>query len=194
MTCILLGLCAYPALAVFEYASWHRMAVLKLVMGIVALTVPGVALTAVCLDAAKFSVPAVLSSLGLVLAVSSAGLWLFSMFWEIPFARTYASPGRGDRLVTQGTYALVRHPAVLWFGFFLLGLTLATRSSLLRLAAPVWWLADVLYVWGEERWYLRRVFAGYDAYQHTTPMLLPTRGSFRRCLRTITQHGENGGV
>jgi protein-S-isoprenylcysteine O-methyltransferase Ste14 len=190
----MLGLCAYPALAVFEYASWRGMAVLKVVMGIVAVIVPSLALTAACLDAAKFPVPAILSSLGWVLAILSAGLWLYSMFWEIPFAQTYANPGHGDRLVTQGTYALVRHPAVLWFGFFLLGLALATRSSLLRLAAPIWWLADVLYVWGEEKWYLQRVFAGYAAYQRTTPMLLPTLGSLRRCLRTITQHGENGGV
>lgn len=194
VTYIVLGLCGYPALALFEYASWRKMGVLKVVMAIVAVILPSVALAAVCLDAARFSVPGILSSLGWVLAALSVGLWLYSMFWEIPFANTYVNAGHGDVLITHGTYALTRHPTVLWLGFILLGLVLATRSSLLRLAAPIWWLADVLYVWGEERWYLRRVFAGYAAYQRTTPMLLPTLGSLRRCVKTIAHHGEDAGV
>jgi protein-S-isoprenylcysteine O-methyltransferase Ste14 len=191
MTYIVLGLCAYPALALFEYASLHKIPVLKAVMSIVAVILPSVALTAVCLDAAKFSVPDRLSSLGWVLAALSAGLWLYSMFGEIPFAKTYLNVGHGEVLITRGTYALVRHPAVLWFGLFSLGLLLATRSSLLRLAAPIWWLADALYVWGEEKWYLQRVFPGYAAYQRTTPMLLPRLSSLRRCLKTMTHQRDD---
>jgi protein-S-isoprenylcysteine O-methyltransferase Ste14 len=163
-------------------------------MGIVAVIVPSVSLAAVCLDGAKFSVPGTLSSLGWVMALWFAGLWLYSMFWEIPFAKTYLDAGHGDVLIAHGTYALTRHPAVLWFGLFLLGLVLATRSSLLRLAAPIWWLADALYVWGEEKWYLQRVFPAYAAYQRTTPMLLPTLGSLLRCLKTIGHHREDPGV
>jgi protein-S-isoprenylcysteine O-methyltransferase Ste14 len=181
-------------LALFEYASWRKIALLKAMMGITAVILPGVSLGAVCLDAAEFSVPGAVSSLGWVLAALFAGLWLYSMFWEIPFARTYLSAGSGDVLITHGTYALTRHPAVLWFGFFLLSLMLATRSSLLRLAAPTWWLADALYVWIEEKWYLQRVFPGYAAYQRTTPMLWPTLGSLRRCMKTLTHHGGDPGV
>jgi len=184
---IVLGLCAYPALALFEYASWRNIAVLKGLMGIVAIALPSASLLAMCRDGAKFSLPGTLSALGWVLAALFAGLWLYSMFWEIPLGETYLSGGHGHVLITEGTYALVRHPTVLWFGFFLLGLVLATRSALLRVAAPIWWLADVLYVWAEERWYLRRVFPGYAAYQRSTPMWLPTWRSLRRCLTTVLQ-------
>jgi protein-S-isoprenylcysteine O-methyltransferase Ste14 len=188
MTYILLGLCAYPALATFEYASLKKIAGLKQIMAILAIVVPCLSLGGMCLDSRKFSLPACFSWLGWVLAGIFAFAWIYSMFVEIPFAKTYIHSGHGDQLITTGTYALSRHPAVLWFALFLLGLVLATRSTLLLVAAPIWLAADALYVHAEEKLYLERVFPNYGEYQQETPILLPTPRSFRRCLNTVRHH------
>jgi protein-S-isoprenylcysteine O-methyltransferase Ste14 len=191
---IVLGLCAYPALAAFEYASLRGIGALKTLMGLVTVVLPTVSFWAILRHPEKFSAPVELVWLGVVLTVLSVGLWLYSMFFEIPFNETYVQAGHGDRLITHGTYALTRHPAVLWFGLMMLGLVLVTRSSLLRVGAPLWWLADVLYVWAEEKWFLSRVFPEYEVYQSTTPMLWPTRRSVRRFLRRIRYQADGSEV
>ncbi len=184
MTYIVLGLCAFPALALFEYASLKKIAVLKQVMGVLAFALLGFSLAVVCLDSRKFALPRYLSWAGWVVVGVFGFMLVYSIFCEIPFAKTYVHSGYGDQLITSGTYALCRHPGVVWFALFLLGLLLATRSRLLLLAAPTWLAADVLYVWAEEKFYLEKVFTHYKEYQQETPMLLPTLRSIRRCLRT----------
>jgi protein-S-isoprenylcysteine O-methyltransferase Ste14 len=93
----------------------------------------------------------------------------------------------GDKLVKTGTYALVRHPGVLWFGLFLLALVGVSRSKLLLIAAPLWFLLDVLWVWIQERFYFNQMFPGYEQYKRETPMLIPTRESIVRCVKTLRQ-------
>ena len=84
----------------------------------------------------RFSRPLWLAILGGLLAVCGAGLLFFSLFIEIPARRTYLVPGAGQELVTTGTYALCRHPGVLWFGLLPLwpgrrnGRPLAARGRL----------------------------------------------------------------
>ncbi len=195
MAYILLGLCAYLALALFEWASLRGMAALKVIMAVLVLLISVVSHTAIGLSPRKFTLSSGLSVLGWAMAVMFACLWLYSMFGEIPFAKTYLGAGHGDRLVTTGTYALCRHPTVLWYGMILCGLLLATRSIDLLVAAPIWLAADALYVWAEEKLFLRRMFADYEQYQRQTPMLLPTGGSVRCWLRTMNnQQRRTGGV
>ncbi len=185
MKYVLLGLCAWPAFAVFEYASLKKIAGLKQVMATLTVALSGSSLVVMCVDGEKLALPSSLPWLGLVLAVVFGLLWFYSTFIEIPFAATYLRPGHGDRLITTGTYALARHPTVLWFALFLVGLVLATRSRLLLLAAPIWLAVDVLYVWMEEKLFLEKVFTDYQDYQQRTPMLSPTPRSLRRFLRTV---------
>jgi protein-S-isoprenylcysteine O-methyltransferase Ste14 len=87
----------------------------------------------------------------------------------------------GEKLVKTGTYALVRHPGVLWFGLLLFSLVLISRSQLLLVAAPVWLVIDVLYAWVQDRFFFERMFPGYGAYRAETPMFIPTRRSILRC-------------
>jgi protein-S-isoprenylcysteine O-methyltransferase Ste14 len=90
-----------------------------------------------------------------------------------------AADGVADRLVKTGTYALVRHPGVLWLALFLSAAVLVSRSRLLLVATPVWLFMDVLYVWVQERLFLERMFPGYEQYEET-PMLVPTPTSIVR--------------
>ena len=120
-------------------------------------------------------------------------LLVYSLFLEIPFAKTYVGEGVGDQLITTGTYALVRHPGVLWLALFLLALVLVSGSRLLLIAAPAWIAADVLYVWLQEKLFLREVFPGYEAYRQETPMLLPSWKSMGRCYKTTVKTLLNAG-
>jgi len=147
----------------------------------------------VSLDAERLQLPDWSSHAGWPLLLVSVSLLVYSLFLEIPFRRTYAANGVGDRLVETGTYALVRHPGVLWLALFLLGLVLVSRSRLLLLATPVWLLMDVLYVCVQERFLFRKMFPGYEQYQQETPMLIPTRESMARCLRTLRIRGGKEG-
>jgi len=120
-------------------------------------------------------------------------LLLVSLFLEIPFRQTDAADGVGDTLVKTGTYALVRHPGVLWLALFLASLILVSRSRLLLVAAPVWLFMDVLYVWVQECSYFTKMFPGYEQYQRETPMLIPNGESIAQCIRTFGVRGREGG-
>ncbi len=184
---ILLGGLAFLIAFFFDLAALKGIAYLKQAIGLVFASLFGFALLMVCLKAERFALPHWLSWVGWPLLITFACLLLYSTFLEIPFKQTYATNGVGDKLVKTGTYALVRHPGVLWFGLFLLALVLISRSRLLLIAAPLWFLLDVLWVWIQERFYFSQMFPGYEQYKRETPMLIPTRESIVRCVKTLWQ-------
>ncbi|NIS81153.1 MAG: hypothetical protein GTO14_13325 [Anaerolineales bacterium] len=112
-------------------------------------------------------------------------LLIFSLFIEIPLITTYLGHGTNRLLVTTGTYALSRHPGVLWFIGLMLSFILIHPSRITLQAALSWLTADILLVWSEDRYLFPRIFPSYIAYQSTTPFLWPTRASLRRCLATL---------
>lgn len=136
-----------------------------------------------------FRLPAWLSALGWGLLPISVVPLLYSLFMELPFIRTYLQPGPGPYLVTTGTYALVRHPTVLWYGLLLVSLLLLTHSWLLLMAAPLWLALDVLWMMLQERISLPDAFPEYEEYRGVTPMLVPNTRSLRAffvSFRTLT--------
>jgi hypothetical protein len=106
-------------------------------------------------------------------------LTLLSQFRDIPFHNTYVKEGVGDELITTGTYALCRHPGVLWFALLLFGLVLVTKAQLMIVASIVWFVADVLLVLVQDLVSFPRMFAEYPEYRKTTPFLIPTGRSLR---------------
>ncbi|MBI4295370.1 MAG: hypothetical protein HY669_04305 [Chloroflexi bacterium] len=169
----------------FDWASIKGIPRLKQTIGSIAIVLHGYALYAASWGVASFSLPAPFFWIGLVFVPISLLLLSYSFFIEIPFARTYAKTGSGDQLVTTGTYALVRHPGVIWYSLFLISLFLATGSMTLLVAFPIWVLLDVLYVIIQERFFFDRMFPGYRAYRQQTPMLIPTRKSIARSFKTL---------
>jgi protein-S-isoprenylcysteine O-methyltransferase Ste14 len=149
----------------FDLAALQRIRYLKQIIGLTAALLFGYALIMVARHPDKLPLPAWLSSAGWPFLIISGLLLIYSLFLEIPFRQTYAAAGVGDKLVTTGTYALVRHPGVLWLALLLLALVLVSRSRLLLLAAPLWIFLDVLYVWIQERSFLGRIFPGYGQYK-----------------------------
>ena len=92
---------------------------------------------------------------------------------------------RDDQLVTSGTYALSRHPGVLWlFLYFVFGSLFFANINIL-IAGIVWTLVNVIYVIIQEKVIFSRIFSNYENYKEETPMLLPTISSIKKCLDTL---------
>jgi protein-S-isoprenylcysteine O-methyltransferase Ste14 len=182
---VLLGILAFLIAFFFDLAAIKYIPYLKQIIGLAVALLFGYSLVMVALHPVKLQMPALLSYAGWPFLIISAFLLVYSLFLEIPFRQTYAADGVGDRLVKTGTYALVRHPGVLWFAIFLVSLILVSRSRLLLLATPVWIFMDVLCVWVQERFFFGRMFPDYEQYRKETPMLIPTPASIVRCWRSV---------
>ncbi len=135
----------------------------------------------------KLVLPVWSTWLGWVLLVVSAIILAYSLFVSLPFFRTYVATGVGDRLVTTGFYALVRHPGVLWTLLLAASMVVVSRSRPALVVAPVIVAVDVLVVVIQDRFYLPRMFPGYDAYRRQTPMLLPNRNSLRAFVDSLKE-------
>jgi protein-S-isoprenylcysteine O-methyltransferase Ste14 len=191
MSYTLLGCLAFVIVSLSDLAALKDVPYAKQGIGLVSVLLFSFAVVQVSLSGEKLPLPLWLSWAGWPLLVTSLCLLIYSLFVEIPFKQTYARPGVGDRLVKTGTYALTRHPGILWLGLFLLALLAVTRSKLLLIAVPLWLALDLLLVWAQDRFYFPRMFPGYSQYQHETPMLIPTRNSIVRCIETL--HPERRG-
>ena len=112
MQYILLGLVAFLLAPAFEFVSIKGVRGGKQIIGLASLVLWGLAIRGVCRHPHRLSVSTWLVILAWITLVLSAMLLFYSLFVEIPFKRTYHSPGIGQQLVTTGTYALVRHPGI----------------------------------------------------------------------------------
>jgi len=139
----------------------------------------------ICLAPDKLPLPIWSTWLGWGLLSVSLFLLIYSLFVNLPFRRTYIATGVGDKLITTGLYALVRHPWVHCFSLLLLSLVLISRSSLLLIASPVWILLDILLAVVQDRFFFSRMFDGYDSYRRETPMLVPNRRSINTFINSL---------
>ena len=181
------GVVGFLVAYLFDLVSLYHLSYAKQVVGFAAVGLIGYAHIMVCIRGERLLLSTSLSYIGWPLFFLAGLALIYSLFLEIPFKRTYITEGTGDKLVTTGTYALVRHPGVLWYALMLIGLTLISRRWLALFAAPIWFLMDVFYVWLQERFFFNQTFPGYELYKRQTPMLIPNRKSIVRCLQTITE-------
>ena len=145
----------------------------------------------VCLDPVNFSLPTWATVVGWVLLPTFIFFFIYSLFINLPFRRTYVNSGVGDRLITSGMYALVRHPGVYWFILLMLALVLVSKSSLVLIASPIFILLDILLVVIQDRFFFGRMFAEYDRYRKETPMLLPNVKSISAFINSLRQAGAH---
>jgi protein-S-isoprenylcysteine O-methyltransferase Ste14 len=111
-------------------------------------------------------------------------LTIYGLTINLPFRKTYIASGLGDRLVTTGLYALVRHPWVHLSIVMIIALVLISASRLLLLASPAILLTELVSVWIQDRFFFGKMFPGYDKYRQTTPMIIPNRGSIKAFLNS----------
>ena len=122
--------------------------------------------------------------LGLVPGAAGFFLMIRALFFSLPFDETYLTPQEKPPVYDAGMYALCRHPGVLWLCLMYFGLALSWGTvpcTLLSVAAS---LLDILYVVFQDCWTFPCTFSDYQAYQKTTPFLIPTRESVQKAWRT----------
>ena len=116
-----------------------------------------------------------------------------SLAIEIGGPRGGPAPAGARVLVTTGTYALVRHPGVLWYLFFHLLLGAAWGSVPFLIAAPLWAGLNTAVAAVQDRITFPRQFgAPYEDYRRAVPFLVPSRASLRRFRATGGLRGARG--
>jgi len=187
MIYIVIGTLGFVVIHLFDIVSLKRIPRAKPVTWALGSGLLIYSLVMICLAPDKLLLPSWLTWLGWAGLGVSLPLLVHSLFINLPFRRTYVATGVGDKLITTGVYALVRHPGVLWFSLFILSLIPVSRSSLLLVAAPVFILLDILLVVIQDKFVFGRMFDGYDSYRQETPMLLPNRRSVNAFLHSLGQ-------
>ena len=184
---IVIGVCAIFVAILFDVFALRRIPRAKQSIGIVTFALFVYAIVMACFESEKLGLPTWLTWVGWPLFVVSLPLLLYSLFVNLPFRKTYIEAGVGNKLVRNRTYALVRHPGVIWLAFVLVSLIFISQSKLLLIASPIWLAADILHVVIQDKFFFGRMFAGYEEYRRETPILIPSWRSISACLRTFRQ-------
>ncbi len=181
-----IGVGAFLAIICADICAWRRIPALKPFLWATGGALFVYAVLRTVRDSPRAALSAAVSVPGGILAGVFALLLVYSLFLEIPFVSAYVGRGGPARLMTRGTYALCRHPGVLWQACLLAALFLASGSLFLLAAIPLWTGLNLLCVVLEEKLLLGPRFGEeYRDYQKVSPMVIPTRQSIRRCLRSI---------
>jgi protein-S-isoprenylcysteine O-methyltransferase Ste14 len=182
---ILIGVCGFLVAYAFDWASLRNLQITKRLIGLLAICLLIYATIMVCVIPVKFRLPFFVLPFGASLLVISLCLLVYSLFIEIPFYNTYVEKGVGNKLIATGTYALVRHPGVIWLALVYLSLALLFPSTMLFLAFTVWLITDIIIVTLQDKLSFPKMFPDYREYQLKTPFLIPTKRSISACLETI---------
>jgi len=186
MIYIVMGSLGFLVIHLFDIISLKRIPGAKPLTWILGSGLLAYSLIMICLASDKLPLPIWSTWLGWALLSVSLFLLIYSLFITLPFRKTYITTGVGDKLITTGLYALVRHPWVHCFTLLLLSLVLVSKSSLLLIASPILILLNILLVVIQDKFFFGKMFDGYDCYRKETPMLVPNRGSinaFINCLK-----------
>lgn len=182
----LLGLCAFLFFLAWEYASLFSSGKKIASISILLSLVIGIAAHILVLTGPRLPGSLEAALIGAVIICLAGYLLYRSLIAELPretYASTNGNPVLG-KTYQQGTYALVRHPALWWYGLFLTGLFIISGSKWLIISGTVWWLANLLLVVIEDIYLYPLMFKDYLSYKQKTPMLIPSRKSLSRCLET----------
>ena len=182
----MIGVLGFLLLFFFDLTSLKRVPMLKLGFLVTGNCLIGTAIVSACFDSEHIALPNYAHCCGWCICPLFFLLLIYSLFFEIPFRKTYISKGSCDLLITTGTYGLVWHPGVLWFILFLAGLFLITGSKRLLICLTVMSILDVLYAVIQEKLFFVRIFGNdYREYQKLVPMFIPDASSLKRCVSTF---------
>lgn len=176
----MLGILGFVSFLMFDLLSLHERVLGKYVFLLVGLGLIGYSSVHLQHTGATFVVPMPIRWLSLGLALGFFALLVYSVFIEVGL-QSYETQAK-HRLVTNGTYSLVRHPGVIWL-FFAYGFAaLYFTNYWLLVTAFVWTIVNTGYIVLQERLILRKLFHNYDTYIASTPMIIPSVRSMRRFI------------
>ncbi len=178
-----LGVFGFILLLLFDFTSLAEKNVVKYFFGIGGFGV--IVLSSIFLLKYNSNIwfPLSYRIISLILAILSFLLLIYSVFIEVG-ENTYKYKNK-YKLITTGTYALSRHPGVLWFLFVYLFIGVYFQNYYILFAGLIWTCINIIYVWIQERFIFIKIFDNYAGYIKTTPMLLPNFKSLERCITTL---------
>lgn len=194
MLYILLGGIGFGIIHLFDFVSLKKLPVVKPFCWVIGCGILVYSTFMIDAEGTSLAIPAWLSVLGWAFFAISLALLIYSLFINLPFGKTYLEKGVGNKLITSGFYALVRHPGVMWFALLMLSLIPITKSSLMIPAAIIWTILDIILVVIQDKFIFGKMFSGYKEYQKKTPMLIPNIKSIRiflnQCNNTKTNKAK----
>ena len=181
MIYISIGITGFILLLLFDVCSLCDKSIIKYFFGISGFSlIAGSSVFLIQMESyASFS----LSIIALAFAIVSLFLLIYSVFIEVG-KKTYEYDN-SNTLITTGTYALSRHPGVLWFLFLYLFGAVYFQNHLVLYAGLIWTVMNIIYVIIQERFIFTKLFEGYSSYIQTTPMILPSNSSLGKCITTL---------
>jgi protein-S-isoprenylcysteine O-methyltransferase Ste14 len=194
MVYIIIGILGFLVLHTVDFISIKRIPLLKPLIWISGGGLWLYSLARTCLATEKLSLPIWSTWFGWVLLTISILIFIYALFINLPFRKTYVATGVGDKLIKTGLYALARHPGAIWFILFMLSLILVSRSKLMLITAPIFIVLNTVLVVIQDKFFFPRMFAGYDIYQKETPMLLPNWKSINAFIGSLQQANAKSGL
>jgi protein-S-isoprenylcysteine O-methyltransferase Ste14 len=187
MNNILIGIAGFIIIHSVDFVSMKKIPLIKPVIWIAGLGLGLYALIRMCLSPDKLVLPVWSTVFGWIILIISLLVFLYALFVNLPFKKTYVDTGVGDKLIKTGLYSLARHPGAIWFILFMLSLVLVSKSSVMAIAAPIFMILNTLLVIIQDKIFFTRMFDGYHQYQKETPMLIPNRRSINAFIESIQQ-------
>ncbi len=183
MTYLVLGIFGFILLLIFDIFSLNEKSLLKYVFGVAGFSlIIGSSVLLLTLNGTiEFS--SYFRFTSLVVAIIFLLLLIYSVFIEVG-KNTYQYKNE-NKLVTTGTYALSRHPGVLWFLFVYLFGAIFFQNHYILFAGLIWTGINIIYVFIQERFIFTKLFEHYGNYIESTPMFLPSKNSVEKCITTL---------
>lgn len=182
LSIIFIGLIGFVFLLLYDVASLKKIKN-RVVMAYAGYVVQVYAIIRAVLEDNALAVSQWIRWAGWPLTLAGASWLLYCLFLFTPLRQTYYDAS-GPALTTEGPYALSRHPGVYGYTVFIIGLALISRSLLLFQGGLIWSLANVGYVFIQDKYIFPRLLTGYHDYRNQVPMLIPNAKSIRRFWNT----------
>jgi protein-S-isoprenylcysteine O-methyltransferase Ste14 len=194
MLYIISGSMAFILFFLFDYYNIKNFTIQKKLVSISGVSILIYSAVMAVEESTVIHFSVVVKLISTVLFIVSAVLLIYSLFLELPFKSTYADDKFNGSLVDTGTYALCRHPGVLWLFFLLLFLFFMTGAVMIAVATIIWTSINAVYVYLQEKFFFCTMFSDYINYQKTTPMLIPNKSSIKKCIRSIFIYDSNNAL
>lgn len=182
---ILIGSAAFIFLFLFDFYTLTNQGIKKKVFGVLGLGLFAYSAIMVTITSEKVDLPLGIRIIAFILWLAASFLLVYSLFLELPFAKTYGKNQHSSELVDTGTYALCRHPGVLWFGLMFFFFYFTTGAVQLISAGIIWTGIDVFHVYLQEKLFFPKMFPSYKYYIREVPMLIPSGKSVKKCINTL---------
>lgn len=169
------GACGFAAVAAYDIAQVRHRRRLALVSAIAGYLCLAASLTVVIVSYSPAKDSFILLLLKILFAAGFFVLLLYSVLIEIPLAlrRSRPSPAQARKVISSGTYGIVRHPGFLWFALMWGAIILIYLNPVVTRVGLGLVSLDFLLIAAEDLVFFPRIFSDYEEYRKRIPFIVP---------------------